>query len=95
MSQVTIRIPMPLRSYTQGAGEVQVQASSVREALAALGAAHEGVLDRVLAPQGELHQFVNVFVGSRNVRSLAGLATPLADDDVLAIVPAVAGGGPS
>ena len=75
MSQVTVRIPMPLRGYTQGAGEVQVQASSVREALQALGAAHDGVLARLLEPEGELRQFVNVFVGSRNVRSLAGSRT--------------------
>ena len=83
---------MPLRGYTQGAGEVQVEAGSVREALAALGAGHDGLLTRVLGPEGELRQFVNVFVGSRNVRSLAGLSTPLADGDVVAIVPAVAGG---
>jgi MoaD family protein len=92
MSTVTIRIPMPLRSYTRGAGEVQVQARDVRDALAALGAAHDGLLARVLAPQGELRQFVNVFVGGRNIRSLEGLSTPLADGDVIAIVPAVAGG---
>jgi molybdopterin/thiamine biosynthesis adenylyltransferase/rhodanese-related sulfurtransferase/molybdopterin converting factor small subunit len=95
MSRVTVRIPMPLRSYTEGAGEVQVDAGNVREALAALGAAHEGLLPRVLAPEGELRQFVNVFVGSRNVRSLDGLATALADGDVVAIVPAVAGGSAS
>jgi len=95
MSQVTVRIPMPLRGYTQGAGEVQVQASSVREALQALGAAHDGVLARLLEPEGELRQFVNVYVGSRNVRSLAGLSTPLADGDIVAIVPAVAGGSAS
>jgi sulfur-carrier protein adenylyltransferase/sulfurtransferase len=92
MSQVTIRIPMPLRGYTGGAGEVTVEAGSVREALAALGSAHDGVLPRVLGPEGEPRQFVNVFVGSRNVRDLDGLATPLSDGDVIAIVPAVAGG---
>jgi len=93
MSQVTIRIPMPLRGHTHGAGEVQVEAGSVREALVALGAAHDGVLARVLAPDGELRPFVNVFVGSRNVRTLDGLATLLAAGDVVAIIPAVAGGG--
>lgn len=92
MSRVIVRIPMPLRSYTRGVGEVQVQASSVREALLAVGQVHEGVLARLLEPHGELRQFVNVFVGSRNVRSLDGLSTPLADGDVVAIVPAVAGG---
>ena len=92
MSRVTVRIPMPLRSHTRGAGEVQVEAGNVRDALVALGVAHDGVRERVLAPEGELRAFVNVFVGSRNVRSLVGLATPLADGDVVAIIPAVAGG---
>jgi molybdopterin converting factor small subunit len=92
MSKISIRIPTPLRGYTQGADEVQVEARDVREALSALGAGRDGLLARVLAPEGELRAFVNVFVGSRNIRSLAGLATPLADGDVLAIVPAVAGG---
>jgi molybdopterin converting factor small subunit len=92
MSEVTIRIPTPLRTYTGGSDEVRVQAGTVGEALAALGAAHDGVLARVLSPEGELRQFVNVFVGSRNVRSLQGLATPLAPGDVISIVPAVAGG---
>lgn len=92
MSKVTIRIPMPLRSYTRGADEVGVKAASVREALLALGAMHDGILPRVLDGDGELRQFVNVFIGSRNVQALEGLATPLAEGDVISIIPAVAGG---
>ena len=92
MTTVTIRIPMPLRSFTANAGEVKIEAATVGEALQRLGAIHDGVLTRVLSPEGELRQFVNVFVGSRNIRSLDGLATPLAEGDVIAIVPAVAGG---
>lgn len=94
MPTVTIRIPMPLRPYTGNAAEVSVEAATVAEALERLAAAHRGVRERVLGPDGELRQFVNVFVGERNVRSLAGLATPLAEGDVVAIVPAVAGGAP-
>jgi molybdopterin converting factor small subunit len=92
MSKVTIRIPMPLRAYTDGAGEVSVEAGTVREALVALGGLHEGVLTRVLAPDGELRQFVNVFLDSRNVRALGGLETPVAEGNVISIIPAVAGG---
>jgi molybdopterin converting factor small subunit len=92
MSQISIRIPMPLRSHTNGAGAVQLDAPDVRAALLALGARHDGLLERVLGPDGELRSFVNVFVGKSNIRSLAGLATPLAEGDVIAIIPAVAGG---
>jgi molybdopterin/thiamine biosynthesis adenylyltransferase/rhodanese-related sulfurtransferase/molybdopterin converting factor small subunit len=92
MSRVRIRIPMPLRGYTGGADEVQVEAGNVRDALQALGSAHDGLLARVLSPEGELRPFVNVFVGDRSVRALDGLATLLAEGDVIAIIPAVAGG---
>ena len=92
MTSVTIRIPMPLRGYTGGADEVKLEARTVGEALQRLGAAYDGMGARVLSPKGELRQFVNVFVGTRNVRSLEGLATPLAEGDVISIVPAVAGG---
>ena len=89
---VTIRIPMPLRIYTGGLDEVQVEAATVGEALQRLGATHAGILDRVLASDGEFRQFVNVFVGSRNVRTLGGLGVALEGGEVISIIPAVAGG---
>lgn len=92
MIAVSIRIPMPLRSYTSGRDEVRVEASTVGEALEALGASYDGLQARVLSPEGELRQFVNVFIGNRNIRSLNGLTTPLSEGDVISIVPAVAGG---
>lgn len=92
MNAVHVRIPMPLRGYTGGAGEIVLEAATVREALEVLGTRHEGILERLLDPGGELRQFVNVFVGARNVRALDGLATPLAKGDVISIIPAVAGG---
>ena len=65
-----------------------------REALAlqAQGAAHDGLLARVLTPEGEPRQFVNIYLGGRNVRTLQGMATRVAEGDVISIVPAVAGG---
>ncbi|MBI2308318.1 MAG: molybdopterin-synthase adenylyltransferase MoeB [Rhodocyclales bacterium] len=91
---VTIRIPTPLRGFTAGADSVAVVAATVGEALQALGRAHPGILERVLAPDGEPRQFVNIYLGADNVRVRQGLATPLAAGEVLAIIPAVAGGAP-
>lgn len=94
MSTTTIRIPTPLRPLTSGADEVHVEGATVREALAALGRAHAGIAERILGAGGELRPFVNVYLGAKDIRTLQGLATPLAGGAVLSIVPAVAGGTP-
>lgn len=88
----TIRIPTPLRAATGGAAEVEVDAHDVRGAIDALVARHPQVGDRLRDDQGRLHRFVNLFVGEDDVRDLQGLDTRVAEDDVIAIVPAVAGG---
>ncbi|HEU0203335.1 MAG TPA: molybdopterin-synthase adenylyltransferase MoeB [Burkholderiaceae bacterium] len=89
---VKVRIPTPLRGYTGGADEIEVHGDTVGQALRNLGAAHDGLLTRVLTPEGEPRQFVNIFLGERNVRQLAGMDTRLAPGDVISIIPAVAGG---
>jgi molybdopterin converting factor small subunit len=93
MTETIIRIPTPLRPLTDGAAEVAVEGIDVSSALRALGRRHEGILERVLDEKGALRPFVNVFVGSTNLRELDGLETRLSEGDVLAIIPAVAGGG--
>ncbi len=92
MSTVTVRIPTPLRPFTGGTDQVRVSGATVGEVLEALGAVHTGVLERVVNPHGELRNFVNVYRGSDNVRALRGLDTPVSENDIISIVPAVAGG---
>jgi len=92
MSRVTVLIPAPLRHFADADSELSVEARTVREALTAIGAGREALLARILTPEGELRPYVNVFVGERNARRLEGLETALADGDVIAIIPAVAGG---
>jgi len=92
MNAATFRIPTPLRGFTKGRDEVQVRGATVAEALEDLGEQCPGLLERVLDKERRLRPFVNVFVGSQDVRSLGGLATPLDAGAVLSIVPAVAGG---
>ena len=92
MTTSTIRIPTPLRTLTDGAASVEVTADDVRGALTHLGEHHAELVARVLDDEGELRPFVNLFVGSRDVRDLEGLSTPVQAGDVLTILPAVAGG---
>ena len=94
MATVSIRIPTPLRSFTAGANEVSVQGNTVGDVIDTLARTHEGIGERIITPAGELRNFVNLFLGDRNIRNLSGMQTPVSDGDVLSIVPAVAGGRP-
>lgn len=92
MTRVTVRVPMPLRSFTGGADDVEVEARTVGEALQAMGQCHAGLLERVLDVDGAVRRFVNIYVGEVDIRDLGGLETMLEGGEVLSIVPAVAGG---
>ncbi len=88
----TVRIPSQLRPLAAGAGELELEGSTVGEVLAALDSAHPGFADRLFEENGALRRFVNVFVADEDVRFLQGLATPVEDGQTISIVPAVAGG---
>lgn len=87
-------IPSPLRAYAEGKAEVilEVPAETVADALAALWARYPGLRDRIVTEQGEVREYVNIFVGEGNIRDSDGLATPVADGCEIMIVPSVAGG---
>jgi len=87
-------IPGPLRSMTGGRSRVDVETCgrTLQDAFEALFAEHPALRDRVLTERGEIRQHVNVFVGKSEARSTGGLATPLASDMEISIIPAISGG---
>lgn len=89
-----IRIPTPLRRFTGEASKVEVRAANVKDALEALFSKHEGLRSQLLDEQGSLRNFVNVFVNETDIRTVQGEKTPIRDDDVIMLVPAIAGGSP-
>jgi molybdopterin converting factor small subunit len=89
---VTVRLPSQLRVLVGGAGEIPVEATTVREAIVAADADYPGLASRVLDDVGALRRFVNVFVADEDVRFLDGLDTVVAAGQTISLVPAVAGG---
>ena len=89
---VNVQIPAPLRGLAGGAAEVRLEAGTVRQVVDELQARHAGFRERLLDESGRLKPYVRVFVNQDDVRSLENEATPLRDGDVVAIVPAIAGG---
>jgi MoaD family protein len=88
---VTVRIPTPLRTLTNGEEQVQAEGNTVREVIQAVEQRHPGVRDRLLDDKG-VRRFVNIYVGEEDIRFLQGLDTALKNGDELSIVPAIAGG---
>ena len=89
---ITVRIPTQLRNLSGNAAEVQVDGSTVTEALKALDGEYPGFGERLFDDGGSLRRFVNVFLADEDIRFLQGVDTPVADGQTLSIVPAVAGG---
>ncbi len=87
-----IRIPAALRDYTGGRAEMPVDGATVATALDRLSANFPQLRRHLYTERGELRSYVNVFVNEDDVRTLAGLATPVHDDDTVMIVPSIAGG---
>jgi sulfur-carrier protein len=89
---VEVKIPMILRQHTGGEARVTGAGSTLREVLSDLDSNHPGILKRVVADDGSLHRFVNVYLNDEDVRYLGALETGVKDGDVISILPAVAGG---
>jgi molybdopterin synthase sulfur carrier subunit len=88
----TIRIPPVLRSSVGGARQVTVPGATLGATLAALFESYPGLRDQILAPDGTLSRFINVFVSDQDVRYLQGFDTLTGDDAVITLLPAMAGG---
>ena len=89
---VTIRIPTPLRKVTNGQSKLDVESSTLSEAIDMMEDQFPGIKERLLDESGELRHFVNVYVNGEDVRFLQGLSTNIEDGTEVSIVPAVAGG---
>lgn len=88
----TVRIPTPLRKYTDGKDEVTIAGDNVASLLENLETAHPGIKERICDDSGAVRRFVNVFVADEDIRFLDNLETAVKDGDEVSIVPAIAGG---
>jgi molybdopterin synthase sulfur carrier subunit len=87
----TVRIPPTLRAETAGAATVEATGETVRDLLDDLAGRFPALRDRIY-PEGELARFVNVYVEGEDVRTQAGLETPVREGGTVILLPAMAGG---
>ena len=89
---ITIRIPTPLRKFTNDQAEVAIEGATVGEVIDNLEAQHSGIKEKIADESGAIRRFVNIYVNEEDIRFLDGPASTLKDGDQVTIVPAIAGG---
>ena len=88
----TLNIPAPLRPYTEGTSSLDLQATDVGGAVKELVAEYPALHPHLFTDQGTLRPYVNLFVNDEDVRHLQGSETELGEQDLLRIIPSIAGG---
>ncbi len=89
---VKVVIPTPLRQYAGKKDAVELGAKTVDEALYQLTTRYGELRKHLFTDDGKLRSFVNVYVNDEDIRYLQRGETPLRDNDVVSIVPSIAGG---
>jgi len=95
MMTVILKIPSPLRRFTDNSRAVEVEADSVSAALEQLFMLYPALKLQVMGDNGQLRNFVNLFHDKVDIRQQQGLNTRLHQGSELRIVPAIAGGSDS
>ena len=89
---ITVRIPTPLRRVTDGQDKVDTEGETLRQLIDSMEGQYPGIKERLCDEDGNLRNFVNVYVNGEDVRFLDGIDSATGDGDEVSIVPAVAGG---
>jgi sulfur-carrier protein len=86
---MTVHIPSALRSYTAQEGEVQVEGTTLGDALTALDRRFPGIRFRIITEQDTIRPHIRIFV---NEKQAPNLTAPLRQKDTIYIVCALSGG---
>lgn len=87
----SIKIPTPLRAYTDGEAVVNVSGGTVGESINELLSKYPDLKPHLFNGDS-LRTFVNIFIGEEDIRFLDGLETSVEAGDNLRIIPSIAGG---
>ena len=87
-----LKIQSPLRRFTDGEASIEVNGDSINKVLEELFNAHPDIKGHLVEEDGNLRNFVNIFINGEDIRHLSDITTEVKNGDEISIVPAVAGG---
>ncbi len=92
MSEVSVRLPTPLRPLAGGQAVIRAEGGTVGEVIVGIALAFPALSAQLLTHDQRLRSHVALYLNDEDVRYLAREATPVKDGDVVEIVPSLAGG---
>jgi sulfur-carrier protein len=87
---ITVRIPSPLRQYTEMKSDIVLEGTTVREILESFKTRFPDAGERFFSTKTA--RYMNLYLNEQDIRSLANLDTQVKEGDILSIVFAIAGG---
>ena len=87
---ITVRIPSPLRHYTEQKAEIVLEGKTVGEVLESFKERFPDAGSRFFSARTA--RYMSLYLNDRDIRTLGSLNAPVEDQDVLSIVFAIAGG---
>jgi molybdopterin synthase sulfur carrier subunit len=88
----SVKIPTPLRRYTNGASVVPANGGHVEEVLRNLQNQFPGLGERLFDGNGTVKSHLNIFLNAEDIRFLQGVNTAVREGDMITLLPALAGG---
>lgn len=89
---VKVYVPTPFRKAMGNQAKVEAEGRNVAELLKDLEQRHPNLTSLIYNDQGEVPDYINIYVNNREIDSLQGKQTLLNDGDEVALIPAIAGG---
>jgi molybdopterin converting factor small subunit len=87
-----IIIPTPLRKFTNNQESYETNKTTVGEALKELVNEYPELEENLMDDNGDVRNFVRIYVGEKDISALDDEATEVDDDATISIIPAIAGG---
>ena len=90
-----LKIPSPLRRFTNDQSELEVNGNNIQKILDELFKAHPDIKNHLVEDDGNLRNFVNIFINGEDIRQKGGMDAEVSNESDVRIIPSIAGGLPS
>ena len=87
-----LKIPSPLRRFTNGESSIDVNGGNVREILNELFSSYPDIKGHLVDDDGNLRNFVNIFIEGEDIRQKGGMDATVENGSDVRIIPSIAGG---